>query len=246
MWLPKWLGEAYSKLYEDYGNETFSLAEASKTLDKKDALLRVIISRLHASRHLLILGRGRPRQYRLLHPSYLPLIASGSLNNLNKIKQERYVNLLCGALREASKICNMVSFAVYGSVARGRGKEESDVDVLLIAEDFHDSLGRRVERLLPIEQALREEMDWLAAKGWTTSLSFCPFNPQEVLQNPPILLDLTEEVVILYDKASFLSGVLTSLKERLQRMGAKRIAFSEEEWYWDLKPNFTFGERIEL
>jgi len=37
---------------------------------------------------------------------------------------------------------------------------------------------------------------------------------------------------------------LLELKMRLLKLGAKRIFIDKERWYWDLKPDYKFGEVI--
>jgi len=59
-----------------------------------------------------------------------------------------------------------------------------------------------------------------------------------------LFLDMTEDAVILYDKDRFLERVLTEFKAELLRLGAKRVFVDKENWYWDLKPGYRFGEKI--
>lgn len=69
---------------------------------------------------------------------------------------------------------------------------------------------------------------------------------EEVLRLPTLLLDLTEDGIVLYDEESFLERTLTRLKARLSELNAKRVFIGEDSWYWDLKPDYKFGEVIEL
>jgi len=57
-------------------------------------------------------------------------------------------------------------------------------------------------------------------------------------------LDLTDDGVILYDRNRFLEATLLELKMKLLRLGARRIFIDKEKWYWDLKPDYKFGETI--
>jgi len=50
--------------------------------------------------------------------------------------------------------------------------------------------------------------------------------------------------VILYDRSSFLEAIMLDLK--LLKQGAKRVMVGKEPWYWDLKPGYKLGEKIEL
>jgi len=52
--------------------------------------------------------------------------------------------------------------------------------------------------------------------------------------------------VILQDRNRFLEETLAELKVKLLRLGAKRIFTDKEHWYWDLKPDYKFGENVEV
>ncbi|MFQ5758245.1 MAG: nucleotidyltransferase domain-containing protein [Candidatus Bathyarchaeia archaeon] len=171
-------------------------------------------------------------------------MASGVIRNLEEILQERYVKLLCEAFHSISKSFDLTSFAVYGTVARGTAKRNSDADVLVVSNDFVGSLGSRIERLCRIEQTLREELAWLRKHGINTSLSFYPLRQEEAAKTPLLFLDLTEDAVIFHDKGRFLETILVDLRARLLKRGARRIFLNEEKWYWDLKPDYKFGEGI--
>ena len=208
--------------------------------------LAVAFSKLHSHRILLIFEAGRLRSYRLLDPRNFVLLASGALQNLNGIVQERYVKLLCDAFCLASKSFNLLSFAVYGTVARGVASENSDVDILVVSNDFIGSLGSRIEGLYRIEEELKGELNWLRKHNVYTGLSFYPLREEEAERVPLLFLDLTEDAIILYDKKRCLEGILAGLKAKLLKLGAKRIFMDEENWYWNLKPNYKFGEVIPL
>jgi len=246
MWIPSWLGETYSKLYTRFGCGLFTFQEAKDFLAFNENKLAVAFSKLHSHRILLIFEAGRPRLYRLLDPQGFILLASGTIQNIRDIVQERYVKLLCDAFRLASKSFNLSSFAVYGTVARGAAKKNSDVDIMIISNDFIGSLGSRIEELYKIEEELKGELAWLRKHDVHTSLSFYPLRKEEAEKVPLLFLDLTEDAVILYDKNRFLEGILAGLKARLLKLEAKRTFIDKENWYWDLKPDYKFGETIPL
>ena len=239
------MGEVYSRLYTRFEGELFTFRGARDFLSFDENKLAVAFSKLHSCRILLVF-EGRPRSYRLLDPQNFILLASNTIQNLDKITQERYVKLLCDAFRLTFKSFDLSSFAVYGTVARGVAKKNSDVDILIVSDDFVGSLGSRIEGLLRVEERLREELAWLRKRDVYTSLSFYPLREEEAERIPLLFLDLTEEAVILYDKNRFLERVLTDFKAKLLRLGAKRVFIDKENWYWDLKPDYKFGEEIPL
>lgn len=245
LWIPRWLGECYSKLYLRFGRDLFTFREAEEALSFGEAKLSVAFSKLHSRRILLVFERGRPRLYRLLDPENLILLASGLVNNFDMIVQERYLKLILDSLRILLKRMNLDSFALYGSVARGSASNNSDVDILLISDSLSGSLGSRMERLAYVEDELGEELRWLRKRGFYTTLSFYPLTRREAGRLPLLLLDLTEEAIILYDRERFLEATLLELKRELLRRGAKKVVVDKEHWYWDLNPNYKLGEGVE-
>ena len=246
MWIPRWLGECYSKLYVHFKNELFTFREAKEILSFNESKLLVAFSKLHSKRFLLIFEDRKPRKYRLLDPENMIFLASETIKNIDKIRQERYVKLICDSFRIASKMLDLESFAVYGSVARGTASNHSDVDILIISNSLRGSLGSRMDMLYNVEVILQDELRWLRKHGIYTCLRFYPLRKEEAEKIPLLFLDLTEDAVILYDKKGFLENLLSKFKAKLLIQGAKRVFLSANRWYWDLKPDYKFGEKIEI
>jgi len=246
MWIPKWLGDVYSKLFIRFRRELFTFKEARELLSMNENKLAVAFSKLHSQRALTIFERGRPRAYRLLDPENFFLLMSEKVKNLDRIPQERYLRLICDCFQRTSEALDVKSFAVYGSVARGNARNHSDVDVLLVSEDYSGSIGSRIERLYKIELDLEDELRWLRKHDIYTGINFYPLKEDEALRLPYLFLDLTEEAVILRDEKSFLENLLLDLRAGLLKQGAKRIFIDKERWYWDLKPDYKFGEAVAI
>ena len=246
MWIPRWLAEIYSRLYLSFEDSLFGFEEARTALDGEEGRLRVAFSKLHTARALTVFRRSRPRAYRLLDPVHLMLLVSGEVSSVRDLGQERYLPLVLGAYREIHRRLSIKSLAVYGSVARGDAREDSDVDILVISEEFQGSLGRRLEALLEVEDCVQDELGWLLELGIRTRLSFYPLRPEEARRLPDLFLDLTEDAVILHDEDRFLEALLLGLKAKLAGQGAVRRFVDDGRWYWDLKPDYEFGEAIEI
>jgi len=117
----------------------------------------------------------------------------------------------------------------------------------MISDDFHGSLGNRIERLMGVEDAVQHEVKWLRENGIRTGLSFYPLNsPGGPRGLPYLFLDLTEDAVILHDEGRRLEGLLMELGAKLIKRGAVRVFLDEDRWYWDLKPDYRFGEVVEI
>jgi len=245
MWIPAWLGEIYARLSQRFGTEVFTLREAQDVLGMNEGKLNVAFSKLHSVRILTLFERSRPRAYRLISPADFVLLASEGVQGIGGVRQERYVPLVLGAFRAVSDVVGLRSFALYGSVARGTAKRNSDVDVLLVSDDFRGSIGRRIEELMSVEESLGDEIEWLHGKGVRAGLSFYPLRVSEAERLPDLFLDLTEDAIILYDEGRLLERLLLELRLRLMKDGAERVYLDGGEWFWDLLPGYRHGDIIE-
>lgn len=245
MWIPAWLGEIYACLSQRFGTEVFTFREAQDVLGMGEGKINVAFSKLHSVRVLTLFERSRPRAYRLISPADFVLLASERVQGIEGVRQERYVPIVLGAFRAVSSIIGLGSFALFGSVARGTARRDSDVDVLLVSDDFRGSVGRRIEELMSVEESLGDEIEWLSGKGVRAGLSFYPLRVSEAERLPDLFLDLTEDAIILYDEGRLLEGLLLELRLRLMKDGAERVYLDGGEWFWDLLPGYRHGDVIE-
>jgi len=245
MWIPAWLGEIYACLNQRFGTEVFTFGEAQDVLGMNKGKLNVAFSKLHSVRILTLFEKSRPRVYRLISPDDFVMLATERVQGIEGVKQERYVPLVLGAFRAVSDIFGLRSFALFGSVARGTARRDSDVDMLLISDDFRGSVGRRIEELMPVERSLGDEIEWLSSKGVRTGLSFYPLRVSEARRLPDLFLDLTEDAIILYDERRLLEELLLELRLQLMKDGAERVHLDGGRWFWDLLPGYRQGDVIE-
>ncbi len=243
-WLQRWLGQLYSKLYSRFERRPFTYPDALKVSEMPEAKLSVAFSRLHAGKALTIFKRTRPRVYRLLDPRSFLLTVSGEVT-LQGVRQEQYIQLVYDTFRAVRSKTTLVSFAVYGSVARGEAGPSSDLDILVVSDDFHGSLASRIDSLAWVDGEVSDELRLLRSHGYRPSISLYPLRREEAERLPLLFLDLTEDASIIYDEAGFLAHTLSQLRARLQLMGARRVR-KGNRWYWDLKPSFRFGELIQI
>lgn len=245
MWLQRWLGEAFAQLYLRHGADIFTFADVERLMPSPD-LAKVALSRLRRSGVVYVHAtHERRRNYRLCDPDVLLLIAAGKLQNLQAIPQGRYGRLLgCYGAELHHRVKSIHSVVVFGSAARGRARVDSDVDLLFVLST-RASMGERISLLTAVETSGRveAELQWLYEHNVDTHIAALPLTPRELQALPPILLDIVEDGVPLVDDGLFRDAAAT-VKARLIQLGAQRVFLSQDEWYWDLKPDLHFGEVV--
>jgi hypothetical protein len=136
---------------------------------------------------------------------------------------------------------DLISLVLFGSVARGTARKESDIDVLIILKDAPDSYYERLKPVVDIELEMRKDV-----VGIPHIFSSMIFSLDEAKQNRNIFLDMIEHSIILYDTDNFFKNRLSELKNRLDQLGSKKVILDDSTWYWNLKPDIVAGEIIEL
>ncbi len=141
----------------------------------------------------------------------------------------------------------LVSICFFGSVTRGDATPESDIDALVIVEGLPRDVGMRVRETAPIHQALKRSEAYrkLRALRRSAFVSEVFLTPAEARSHPPILLDLTQDAVVVHDSGGFLEGVLEDMRVKLKQLGAKRVS-AKKGYYWILKPDAKLNEVVEI
>jgi predicted nucleotidyltransferase len=137
-----------------------------------------------------------------------------------------------------------ISLVVYGSVARGKARKNSDIDILLVIKDLPRSRFERQELFMKIEERIEKVLNKYYKKNYFIDFSPIFKTPEEAEKITPLYLDMVEDAIIIFDRDFFVK-VLTRLKKRLDELGAQRIKFGKK-WYWILKKDYKFGEVINI
>lgn len=142
---------------------------------------------------------------------------------------------------------NLTSICVFGSVARGESDEESDLDIMVVANGLPEDVGVRYRDTADMrsEVKLTEAYKKLRATEKCAQISEVYLTPEEVSKHPPLLLDIVEDGLIVYDKNGFLQEVLSDIKARLRELGAIRVK-ARKGRYWILKPDAKLGEVVRI
>jgi len=240
--LAKWLSERYVKLLNSFYYRVFSLDEVCKVLNEDKARIRVILSELCKRGWAYRLKRG----WYIVFSPYVMLIRVAWKDY---IKQHVYLPLI---IMVATRLIewldgSLVSIAIFGSVARGEARPNSDLDVLVIAENMPENYSERVRIAIDILDPLKDLKIWL----WKNVGIYCNVNllmltTNEARQFQPIYLDMIYNSIIIYDRDDFLRNILKRLSNRLKKLGAECIKLPDGRWFWRLKPEVKRGEVIEI
>lgn len=136
---------------------------------------------------------------------------------------------------------NLISIVLYGSVARGTARDESDIDILIILKDAPNAYYERLEPVIDIEIELRKNIS-----GTAPIFSSIILSKEEAMENRNIFLDMIDDSIILFDKDNFFKNRLKELKNRLIQLGSRKVTLKDNTWYWQLKPDIKAGEILEL
>jgi len=135
----------------------------------------------------------------------------------------------------------LVSIVLFGSVARRQARPTSDIDLVLVADGLPRGLADRRRPFLESWQRARaaRALPYVQWNLVTKSMG-------EARVRSPLYLDIVEEGILILDRGRFFEGVLSEMRERMRALGSRRIFLEDGTWYWNLKPDFRFGEVVEI
>jgi HEPN domain-containing protein/predicted nucleotidyltransferase len=114
---------------------------------------------------------------------------------------------------------------VFGSVARGVQSQDSDADLLAVAESLHPKRNRRGGQIAQIKSMFPK-----------IPLDVLLLTQEEVVSNfrnhNPLFLDIAEEGIIILDKDDFLKDLISEAKTYIRTRGIKRFG---DGWVFPVK-----------
>ena len=155
---------------------------------------------------------------------------------------------LIGRLIEALKRKygdKFISLVVFGSVARGEARKDSDIDLLLVIDSIPKRRLERQKEFMEVEKEVEGYLNELFDEGYFIDFSPIIKTPEEATRLSPLYLDMVEDAIIAYDEDDFFMKILERVRKRLEELGSKRVRMGRK-WYWILKPDYRFGEVIKI
>jgi len=208
--------------------QSFGLVEVENKLYRLSERGRMVQSLLEKINRILEMKMDMHVD-RIPHQVYAPLL-------------KRYCEILCEYFKE-----RIVGVLLFGSIARGDWNRASDIDLLVIVQDWNKPVWERGRELLILRNQLRqtEEYRKAIAEGYTPIIQHYPLDLAEAQQFHRVYIDASIDGLILFEKDQFLTSLLKNVRNKLMEKGARRVVNPNGVFYWILK-DVKAGEVFEI
>jgi len=141
---------------------------------------------------------------------------------------------------------DLLSIILFGSVARGKWNNESDIDLLIIFSNKSSIKITINNRLTKIISDYERKSKLKNSKGdrLFSTIQDISLLLKDLHTFRTIFYDIAMDGIILFDRNQTGFHFLKKIKKRIEEKGLKRVFIKENDYYWER--NVKFGEIIEL
>ena len=152
-----------------------------------------------------------------------------------------FVNLMKEDYKE-----KLISIILFGSVARGKWNNESDIDLLIIFSNKISKKTTKNNRLTKIISDYERNSKLRNSKGdrLFSTIQEITLVLKDFHTFRTIFYDIAMDGIILFDRNQTGFHFLKKIKKRIEEKGLRRVFIKENDYYWER--NVKFGEIIEL
>jgi predicted nucleotidyltransferase len=120
----------------------------------------------------------------------------------------------------------IISIAIFGSVARQEDDSDSDIDLLVVAENIPEKRIERIPDMIKIKRELNLEfpLDVLLVSKHECRSNFRNHNP--------LYLDIAFDAEIIYDETNFLRDLIEETREYVKTHNIRR---GDGSWSFPVK-----------
>src|SRR5712692_523231 len=195
---PPWLFRQYVELLFQTDYMPFTVGKARRIFSASDVSPAIQLARLAKLRWLERWERGT---YRVVHPLVCmrEMVAAGWRGHVQQKDRLPILELVVARVFEEFGSA-LRSLVLFGSLARGTATEESDVDLLLVADGLPESYDKRLSMIRsilsfePIEKW--RNLLWEERRVYPL-VEVIPLSAEEALTTHPFYLDMTDSAIII-------------------------------------------------
>lgn len=161
----------------------------------------------------------------------------------HSLEQKEYFYKLIQKIQDFYET-NLMSLAIFGSMARKENRPNSDCDLLIILNNnYKKSNLEKIKEFVQLEFSLDTDEERCFKSGVRMEISSLILTQEQASHFNPLYLDMAEHVIIIMDQNNFLANHLLWVQSKMKQWGSKKVKRANG-WYWDIKPNLQWGEII--